>query len=362
MLERDEPGHEPRRVDDAKLARVRAALESPWDEVHETRVLGRVLEASRAEGRSRRRLLLSGAGAAGLAVAAAAAVALWPAPRVSPGATEVATAVGARDTGHDDRAPADGSTVSFADGSQALLSPGARVATERQEQGLLRVRQEAGFVRYDVTEDAERTFVVACGHVEVRVLGTAFSVERVAGGVNVAVERGRVQVGDGEREVVLSRGEKISVATPEQTEPPPVKRRARLERVESIEELMARADAARQLGRMAEAAEALSELVRAHEDDPRAVSALFTLGRVERARQRYAVAAQRFEACLRKSPQGPLAEDALAEAARSWAASGRAAKAVASARRYLKEYPSGTHALRMQELLLSTHDEGPGHE
>jgi TolA-binding protein len=94
----------------------------------------------------------------------------------------------------------------------------------------------------------------------------------------------------------------------------------------------------------------LDEIVQRFPNDPRSSTALFTMGNVERARGNHARAARAFRRCWRLYPSGPLAEDARAEAAASWASAGRRDWAAEAARRYLAIYPEGTHAKRMERL------------
>lgn len=87
-------------------------------------------------------------------------------------------------------APADlqvaGSTIAFAPNSAALYG---------NEGDQVLVVLERGAVRCEVAErSATARFVVHADDVEVRVVGTIFSVERTDGRVSVAVERGRVEV------------------------------------------------------------------------------------------------------------------------------------------------------------------------
>jgi TolA-binding protein len=85
--------------------------------------------------------------------------------------------------------------------------------------------------------------------------------------------------------------------------------------------------------------------------DPRAYSASFQLGKVQRGRGLHAAAAQAFASCVRRAPKGALAEDARAEAAASFSAAGQDDKARKAAEAYLAQYPAGTHAERMRQLL-----------
>jgi transmembrane sensor len=119
----------------------------------------------------------------------------------------------------------------------------------------------------------------------------------------------------------------------------------------TFSELTARADEARTAGRQDDAAKALEKLLALYPQDPRAPNALFTLGKVQRARRDPAASARSFERCLRAAPNGPLAQDALAEAANSWSAAGAGDTARAQAQRYLDRWPQGTQATQMHAIL-----------
>lgn len=85
--------------------------------------------------------------------------------------------------------------VALPDGSLIALKAGTRVeptftATER------RVRLPAGEAHFTVAKDALRPFVVVVGNVEVRAVGTAFTIHASTDTVEVVVTEGRVRVDD----------------------------------------------------------------------------------------------------------------------------------------------------------------------
>lgn len=362
------------------LARQLAASPVPWDDVRQRRVLGRVEAAvgARAVDGGRGRGAWIGAGvAAGLVAAAAVVLALVlpSGPGEAPiaatlASTELAEAAEPTGTGADAEASP---SIPFArwpelrlpDRSLASLRHGARVDVDVQREDLVRLRQHGGEVRYQVEPDRARAFVVEAAGVEVRVVGTIFTIAitddppRVA----VEVERGLVEVDNGERVAELGPGDRLSVegepASDGEREDEvvvlePTHRPARpaaSSPTPTADALLADADAARQSGNLPRAAAALSELVRRYSDDPRAYGAYFQLGKVERARGRHAAAAAAFVKCGKRSPQGPLAEDARAEAAVSWHAAGRDQEARTAAEGYLARHPGGTHEARMRSLL-----------
>ena len=83
----------------------------------------------------------------------------------------------------------------------------------------------------------------------------------------------------------------------------------------------------------------------------RVSTAAFIWARVEQARGRHAAAAKAYALYRRRSPSGPLAEDALAGEARARKAAGQTSLARRLARSYLKKYPRGTHAKAMRSVM-----------
>jgi transmembrane sensor len=87
-----------------------------------------------------------------------------------------------------------GRLVRLADGSQAHLNGATRLEV-RQGFFFRRATLEAGEAYFDVRHEPRRPFTVDAGEARVRVLGTAFDIDRHArGGVELAVYRGAVGV------------------------------------------------------------------------------------------------------------------------------------------------------------------------
>lgn len=341
----------------------------PWDDARQQRVLGRVEAAVEARARARTRRRLGGA-LVGVAAAAAVVLGVVGGGLPRPPAEE-AIAVGPELVAPESVAVAPLPSIPFAtwpqlrlpDRSVAELRHGARVDVDVQQDDLVHLVQRSGEVRYAVTPDRTRSFVVDAAGVEVRVVGTVFTValDDRAQRVSVAVERGLVEVDNGARVAELGPGDRLSVDVEEDEvvllpDPATPTRAARATpsvsaSSVSIDSLLAQADAARARGDLPRAAAALSELVRAHPGDSRAYSAYFQLGKVERARGRHAAAAAAFAKCWTRAPHGSLAEDARAEAAASWHAAGRDDRARSAAEGYLARHPQGTHHQRMRSLL-----------
>lgn len=84
-------------------------------------------------------------------------------------------------------------TRTLPDGSKVELKPGSDLAVEFTGQ-LRRIVLHKGEAHFQVTKDAARPFVVTVAGVEVRAVGTAFSVELNRAAVAVLVTEGRVAV------------------------------------------------------------------------------------------------------------------------------------------------------------------------
>lgn len=79
------------------------------------------------------------------------------------------------------------------DGSLLTMAPLSRLSWFSDEQHRM-IDLEEGEIHIDVARDPARPFLVRTDWGQVRVLGTAFSVERTSRGMTVMVERGLVQV------------------------------------------------------------------------------------------------------------------------------------------------------------------------
>lgn len=351
---------------DELLRRARNELEPPWDDVREARVLSRVLSEAQIPRRPLWRRPVVGIGAL-LAVASAAAFLFHRAPPgalVAPAPTVAGAATPSTER-TEMRPSAVPSVLALIDGSKAYLQPGAEVQALEQSSKLVRLLQRRGAVRYEVKPDAERAFSISAHGVEVRVIGTVFTVAVEADAVRVSVERGRVAVKNGSRAVELSPGENVRLSTNDSSTPveaslaparsaaPEVSKTAPepgVPAAHSPASLMQEADAARAKGDLAQAEHLLGKLLAEHQASAQATSAAFSLGRIQRARGNLAAAARTFEGLRRRAPAGPLAEDALAEAANAWALAGNAAHARQLAIEYTASYPRGPHAERMRRL------------
>ena len=289
--------------------------------------------------------------------------------------------------------PVEGSVV-LADGTQAVpLDRASEVRTLRVTPERVILELVRGGAKFTVTPDAKRTVVVAAGDVNVEVLGTVFTVERLAERTRVAVDRGHVRVSwaggsqslqagqsgtfppaevpveldldedivdAGARAVPSARPQLPTVPSASSPAPEPPSWRAlakegdHAEAYEALkkegpnavrdraEDLMLAADVARLSGHAGEAVVYLRGVVSRHGGDPRAPLAAFTLGRVlldELGRPSAASAA--FADAQRLAPGGALAQDALAREIEALAKAGQTVAAHDRALQYVERYPSG---------------------
>ncbi len=261
---------------------------------------------------------------------------------------------------------ADGTTATALDAATEISV--ARDSTDRAELVLSRGRG-----RFDVQPRPARTFVVQAGNVTVTVLGTLFTVERVADRVGVAVESGTVRVDWGVGSAVLEQNasgwypplviRQDDVAADDAPLGSRSPGRAAIgassgaapssvtSQPENAADLFQAADKARASGHPQQATELLRRLLREHRNDARAPLAAFTLGRMllmELGRPMEAASA--FAEARRLSPSGPFAEDALAREVEAYGKAGATAQARARAEEYLRSYPQGRRAASVRVL------------
>lgn len=285
------------------------------------------------------------------------------------------------------------------EGSRLDVSPTSAGRIEVASASEVRVRLDRGAVRFDVAKNPKRRFVVLAGRVEVRVVGTRFTVFREQA-ASVRVEQGVVEVwADGSQRAVLTAGqswdEAVALAAPGEPAvglPPAVELAEREERpavtksrptrkmppskskpgappAEAEEPLPAPLPStvpalpedpsslfrvaldARRAGRAKEAAQALHAFIGRFPEDSRAGLALFELGRLEMDQLRLpSTAIETLERAIAKGPQSPYVEDAMARLVRlhhdlRHGPQCRAAKAAA-----LERFPRGVYAATLDGL------------
>jgi transmembrane sensor len=282
--------------------------------------------------------------------------------------------------------PVDNRMLRLTDGSTAVaLDPSTEMAVAEDTKDRVALVLARGRGRFDVTPRPARTFVVNVGDVTISVLGTLFTVERVADRVGLTVEQGTVRVEWGLGSEILKQGESgwypplvmsalsgrtvsrettnRSLATRsarrspslasshDSSFSPVLAKTEKTEEAESAEQLLAAADNARLSGHPEQGVFLLRKLLRDHRRDARAPLAAFTLGRMllmELANPTEAAAA--FAEARRLSPFGPLAEDALAREVEAFNQAGASALAKARAQDYLRLYPDGRRAAALRML------------
>lgn len=283
--------------------------------------------------------------------------------------------------------------VHLSDGSTAMaLDPSTQLAVTEDTNEHVTLTLARGRGRFDVTHKATRAFVVRVGDVTVTVLGTQFTVERIADRVGVTVERGTVHIDWGVGSATLHEGtsgwypplvmsatdqsissqsstsspslpaptaspEKVRALSPRPAKPSPLLASAHESRPvvepspENAEALLSAADSERLAGHPQRAAEILRQLLRDHRHDARAPLAAFTLGRMLLMELGQPLdAAGVFAQARGLAPHGPLAEDALA---REVEALSVAAPELAKTRaqEYLRLYPDGRRAATVRMLV-----------
>jgi transmembrane sensor len=272
---------------------------------------------------------------------------------------------------------ADALSVTLTDGSSLKVEPRSRVEVGDRTPSALKLVLARGRIACDVTHREGRSFVVAAGGVEVRVVGTRFSVakEDAEGGarVEVRVERGTVEVRSPGGEIArlaaghswsqVTKTEKNEPVAEEGTEPagePEVEAEAPAPRTAPAAKTHlgarvrpAAADAREQFeqarsewraGRIDAAAKTYQALLTSHPRDPRAGLAAFELGRLRMDKLGdMPGAVQALQQAVALAPGAELREDALARLVAASAAAHARAVCARSRTRYLTDYPTGVH-------------------
>ncbi len=320
--------------------------------------------ADRLPGRQRGRRVWRWAGA--LSLAAACVAALWfISPRFD----------GERDAdsllaGAVLETASDSLTMGLIDGSSLKLDHASRVEVAKSGPGGVRLKLKRGRIDCDVKPRKGSPFVVVADGVEVRVVGTRFSVatqrDAESHRVEVHVQRGVVEVrarGSSAEVVRLPAGRSWSqvirtgpaervkqderaaepAAPPASAEVPKV-RESTEKPAEGPRELLEEANQLRREGRVRQAAERYEMLLNKYGSDPRAGLAAFELGRLRMDRfgdTKGAIAA--LEKAMALAPGSGFREDALARVVTAQARSGNRAGCIRARERYLKSYPKGVH-------------------
>ena len=334
------------KVTEARLARVWAGVDA------------------RLPGRQRARRVWGWVGAGALAVAAATAVfvAAGPGLQGSPDA-ESLLAGAVLETASDSL------SMGLVDGSSLTLAQSSRVEVMSSSERGVRLRLKRGRIACDVKHRDGANFVVVADGVEVRVVGTKFSVsaerDEQSRRVVVEVERGEVEVmsatepggvvrlkaGRSWSQVTKTGPAKQAVpAASASAEPAPVapKAKAPSEPADAAppgpRELLEEANELRREGNAREAAKRYEMLLNQYGSDGRAGLAAFELGRLRMDRfgdMKGAISA--LEKAMALAPGSGFREDALARVVTAHARSGNLTECKRARERYLKSYPRGVH-------------------
>jgi transmembrane sensor len=263
-------------------------------------------------------------------------------------------------------------SVTLGDGSSVKLASQSEVRVQGSNSSAISLSLGRGELSCDVTHREDRKFTVMAGDVEVRVVGTRFSVKRSPGPaarVEVNVTRGVVEVRSARRPGVVARvaagqnwienaesARSLDEPTPSPAPPPetqgslPPKRDAppsasAAPAVPSARELFEKAAESRRAGDASAAARAYEELLHLHPSDARASLAAFELGRLRMDRLGDlpgAIVALERAVAMRVGPT--FREDALARLVSVYASQANFGACRRARDRYLSSYPGGVHA------------------
>lgn len=290
----------------------------------------------------------------------------------------------------------DALAVTLVDGSKLKLDPQSRVEMGEEAPAAVRLTLKRGRIDCDVTHREGRSFTVLSGGVEVRVVGTRFSVateqDESSVRVEVRVERGAVEVrspGSPEEVTLVEAGRSWSRVTKTSALPKPSAPggdRAQLAepaifpgvsppnsagsaspsasassvtngdtaaaraanpspssgRESDARELLEQASSLWREGRVREAAQAYQSLLTTYPRDPRAGLAAFELGRLRMDRLAdLAGAVRALERAVALAPGSSFREDALARLVTAYAGVHNQAGCQRARDQYLREFPAG---------------------
>ncbi|HET7538556.1 MAG TPA: FecR domain-containing protein [Polyangiaceae bacterium] len=275
-------------------------------------------------------------------------------------------------------------SVTLNDGSSLKLRAQSEVQVHSSQSSSIALQLTRGELWCDVTHRDERKFKVVAGDVEVRVVGTQFSVKTLAGAsprVEVSVTRGVVEVSSARRPGVVARvgagqswiqdaasaphaSESAPTAEPgsgdatqpDATQPDATQPDAKAASasaapsamtagIPSARDLFERAAESRRAGDPAAAAHAYEELLRLHPGDARASLSAFELGRLRMDRLGdLGGAITALERAVATNIGPSFREDALARLVSVYASKGNVAACQRARDRYLSSYPTGVHA------------------
>lgn len=293
----------------------------------------------------------------------------------------------------------DAMDVALDDGSRIRLDSSTALQVTESETRSVRLRLQHGRVLCDVKHEPERAFHVHAAGVDVRVVGTRFSVAvddtALETKVQVHVERGAVEVRSPNKPDQVRRltaGETWSITTRKQIEPLPESAPAAsapaptgavalpepaspptpvtsgaaprgpngANEVEptvetgSAKQLLELAGDARRAGHAERAAAAYEALLRRFPGDSRAGLAAFELGRLRMDRLGdNAGAVQALSRAIQLAPGSGMQEDALARLTQLYERLGRSAECRRTRQHYIDRYPNGVHLAAIRQRCAS---------
>lgn len=313
-------------------------------------------------------------------VLAAAAIATWLALGPGVPAHDRLTLAGGRAL-----AVVAGETARLSDGSTITLDARGALDTIASTPTSVVLRLRRGRARFDVEPNGPRSWSIDAGPLRVRVVGTAFTIERTGDWASVTVHHGVVEITSRHETRRLYGGEHFESGPrpqlartqprrapslpPEQTatppSPSPTRRGARppdeprpripagspAPEAPSLETLLDQADAARREGRIDDATTALWTIVDTHPRSAEAPSAAVTAGHLERQRRRFDAAVVAYVRALELGPPPALAEVCYEHLIRCHLALGDRDRAERAAAEYRLAFPGGSRARAVEELL-----------
>ena len=263
-------------------------------------------------------------------------------------------------------------TVALADGSTMRLDSSSRVEVSGSAERGVQLSLRRGRIECKVTHRRAPSFVVTADGVEVRVVGTRFSVESMRDGdssrVEVRVDEGTVEVrspsrpGEVQRVAAgrtwsqVTRTDPAMEARP-RPEPAPAMSSGEIAppvapalepsakpEAETARALLEDANEHRRAGRLVDAARAYETLLARYPRDGRAGLAAFELGRLRMDRLGdLSGAIQALEQAMKLAPGSGFREDAMARLVTAYARSGDGGRCTRARDAYLKRYPEGVH-------------------
>jgi hypothetical protein len=282
--------------------------------------------------------------------------------------------------------------IPLSDGSSITLAPGASLEVKANEPRRFLTSLHKGWVRYNVIPDPARIWEVNAELCRVIVLGTQFTVSRTPSAVRIAAHRGTVAVyppTDDKILATLNAGETYTLRLPKRdsakrlpkqprvsdnAQPQPsdndAEKESRARRIKqratnanskssrlrssstklsglggsaTVNQLLKRADEARERNQPQKAVFLLERIVREHPQDPAIGLVILTLGkiRLETLHQPRAAALTFKRAAALKRLPSPLREQAYGRCVEAFRRAGDIAAAREISRQYKRRFPTG---------------------